>query len=67
VIEPSPNAVQALFAPLSLDRLTLRVSNLERATDFYEALFGPSRRQPDRPLAGSGRRPGRPSDGEQTV
>jgi catechol 2,3-dioxygenase-like lactoylglutathione lyase family enzyme len=51
-IEPSPNPVQALFAPLSLDHLALRVSNLERATGFYEALFGPSRRQSDRPLAG---------------
>lgn len=51
-IEPSPNAVQPLFSPLSLDHLALRVSNLERATDFYEALFGPSRRQSDRPVAG---------------
>jgi catechol 2,3-dioxygenase-like lactoylglutathione lyase family enzyme len=38
-IDPSPNPVRGLFAPLSLDHSALRVSNLERAIGFYETVW----------------------------
>lgn len=31
-----------LFNPLTLDHVTLQISNLEKATAFYEGLFGPA-------------------------
>ena len=34
--------VQSLFRPVGLNHVTLQVTNLERATKFYESLFGPS-------------------------
>jgi catechol 2,3-dioxygenase-like lactoylglutathione lyase family enzyme len=39
--EPQP-PVQSLFRPVGLNHVTLQVANLERATRFYESLFGPS-------------------------
>src|SRR5215831_8034535 len=33
--------VQSLFRPVGLNHVTLQVANLERATKFYESLFGP--------------------------
>ena len=37
-----PPPVQSLFRPVGLNHVTLQVTNLERATKFYESLFGPS-------------------------
>ena len=39
--EPQP-PVQSLFRPVGLNHVTLQVADLERATKFYESLFGPS-------------------------
>jgi catechol 2,3-dioxygenase-like lactoylglutathione lyase family enzyme len=38
---PQP-PVQSLFRPVGLNHVTVHVANLERATKFYESLFGPS-------------------------
>src|SRR6516164_3329406 len=38
---PQPPA-QSLFRPVGLNHVTLQVANLERATKFYQSLFGPS-------------------------
>ena len=38
---PQP-PVQSLFRPVGLNHVTLQVANLERATKFYQSLFGPS-------------------------
>jgi catechol 2,3-dioxygenase-like lactoylglutathione lyase family enzyme len=38
---PQP-PVQSLFRPVGLNHVTLQVADLERATKFYESLFGPS-------------------------
>ena len=38
---PQPPA-QSLFRPVGLNHVTLQVANLERATKFYESVFGPS-------------------------
>jgi catechol 2,3-dioxygenase-like lactoylglutathione lyase family enzyme len=38
---PQP-PVQSLFRPVGLNHVTLQVANLERATKFYESLFGAS-------------------------
>jgi catechol 2,3-dioxygenase-like lactoylglutathione lyase family enzyme len=38
---PQP-PVQSLFRPVGLDHVSLQVANLERATKFYESVFGPS-------------------------
>src|SRR6516164_797944 len=43
--EPQKGAqppVQSLFRPVGLNHVTLQVANLERSTNFYETLFGPS-------------------------
>jgi catechol 2,3-dioxygenase-like lactoylglutathione lyase family enzyme len=37
-----PPPVQSLFRPVGLNHVTLQVTNLEKATKFYESLFGQS-------------------------
>ena len=41
---PSEQALQPLFKVISLDHITLQVSNLEKSTAFYAGLFGPVER-----------------------
>jgi len=52
LLPKSTTPIDPMFGPLSLNHIALRIANLERTTSFYERLFGPAQRQPDRPLAG---------------